>query len=286
MAGFRLDSGFSRRAISGLAGAAALLVLAWNRPWHTGFAFVVLVVLLLALAEFYGLAVRLGFEPDKAVGLVLGGLLLWNALHLWAEQAPLVSGAGTVLTLVYLAGSVLKGEAYLGFSRLAATFLGLAYVVGLGGWIGRFVERGNGNWIFQSEGHNDLPPLLLLTWVFDSAAMLSGCAWGRRKLSLASPNKSWEGVAGGFLAILVLALVLPWMGLWEGLTCFERVGAALVIAPAAILGDLVESALKREAVVKDSATLAFLPGHGGFLDKVDALLFTAPVLALYLQWVR
>jgi phosphatidate cytidylyltransferase len=173
---------------------------------------------------------------------------------------------------------------------MASTFLGLAYVVGLGSSLGSFlvpdIPRSAWTWGAGQPAANNLVPLLVLTWVFDSAAMLTGLVFGKNKLSPASPNKSWEGVGGGLAAILLLASLLPLLGFWDELNLISRLGAALVLAPAAVLGDLVESSVKREAGAKDSATLGFLPGHGGFLDKMDALLFTAPALSAYLMWVH
>jgi phosphatidate cytidylyltransferase len=151
------------------------------------------------------------------------------------------------------------------------------YVGYLGSFLGVFAA---------SAGPNDLPPLLMLTWVFDSAAMLAGTCLGRTKLSPASPNKSWEGVAGGTAAAAGLALALPQLGFWTDVSVAARLGGALVVGAAAVLGDLTESSLKRETGVKDSSTIRFLPDHGGVLDKMDALLFTAPALWYYLQAVR
>ena len=285
MAGSQPVSSYLPRVLTGLAGAAALLTLAWNPAWHRGFALIVFAAFLLALSEFYDLARKLGFEPDKVAGLILAGLLLLNSLSLWKIGIPAMPWAAGIFTLVVLARPVLSGETYLGFSRLAATFLGVSYVAGLGGYLGSYLLVVENRWTFGNGLANNLVPLLLLTWVFDSASMLSGCTWGKTKLSPASPNKTWEGVAGGASAIILVSVLLPYLGFWAEMGWLSRLGAALVVAPAALIGDLVESALKREAGVKDSANLAYLPGHGGYLDKVDALLFTAPVLWFYLQWV-
>jgi phosphatidate cytidylyltransferase len=127
-----------------------------------------------------------------------------------------------------------------------------------------------------------------VVWAGDIAALYIGRRWGRHKLApTISPNKSWEGalgsVAGGLLVtgfLLGLEHLLKarfdsaWLSYPEDIWYWLRL--SVVVNVAAQVGDLVESALKRSAGVKDSGTL--LPGHGGVLDRIDALLLAAPVL--------
>jgi phosphatidate cytidylyltransferase len=129
------------------------------------------------------------------------------------------------------------------------------------------------------ELHRLHPRLLLVflvsVWVNDSAALLTGSLIGRHKLApRLSPNKTWEGSIGGFLGAAAVAWGgLAWLGVehprWKLLAVF------LVAAVAAQLGDLVESMLKRAAEVKDSGHL--VPGHGGLLDRLDAIILAGPV---------
>lgn len=121
---------------------------------------------------------------------------------------------------------------------------------------------------------------LIGTWVFDSGSYFAGRAFGKHKLApRVSPGKSVEGLLGGTLAGLV---AIVWLGLaWLKVNAVQAVVLALVIMAAAQLGDLAESALKRQAGVKDSGTL--IPGHGGILDRFDSLLAVMP--AVYYLWV-
>ncbi len=145
-------------------------------------------------------------------------------------------------------------------------------------------------------GINFLLSVLLLVWVADIAAYFAGRAFGtrivRQKLAPAiSPGKSWEGVWGGMLGVVVMALVWVWADAhWQAsvaslYTVLAAKGmwflllAALFLAAMSVVGDLVESLVKRAAGAKDSSGL--LPGHGGVLDRVDALLPALP-LALML----
>jgi len=135
---------------------------------------------------------------------------------------------------------------------------------------------------------------MAIVWVADIAAYFAGRAFGRRKLAPSiSPGKSWEGAIAGMLAVAILGMVSAQFALLSGalpavlLGHFGVPAAALILALLAglsVVGDLFESLLKREAGVKDSGKL--LPGHGGALDRIDALIPTMPVVALLHQLLR
>ena len=129
--------------------------------------------------------------------------------------------------------------------------------------------------------------LLFLIWGADIGAYFSGKALGRRKLApRVSPGKSWEGFIGGLVTVAVIAVA---MSLWFGrpeLTLMSKDGfiyiaACLLIGIVSVLGDLTISMFKRQRDIKDSSNL--LPGHGGFLDRIDSLLSASPLFILYLM---
>jgi phosphatidate cytidylyltransferase len=138
----------------------------------------------------------------------------------------------------------------------------------------------------QGDGKPLLLFLMVCVWAGDSAALYVGRAFGRHKLSRLSPNKTWEGSIASVAGSVIAGLAVVYAG--EILSArgntvlhilqpvWESVIFAVVINVAAQLGDLLESAIKRGAGVKDSGTM--LPGHGGILDRIDALLLAAPVL--------
>ena len=124
--------------------------------------------------------------------------------------------------------------------------------------------------------------VLVLVWIADSAAYFVGRRWGRRKLAPSvSPGKTWEGAGGGVSAALAYAIICGFF--IEGLAWAPYLAAAAVLAIVSIVGDLFESAAKRQAGVKDSGTL--LPGHGGILDRIDSATAVLPLAALALPWV-
>lgn len=146
-------------------------------------------------------------------------------------------------------------------------------------------------------GINFLLSVLMLVWGADVFAYFAGRALGRRKLAPSiSPGKSWEGVWGGMLGVLAIATV--WIGLDQGVlreqgfSFYSRLAqqgwwlvivACIFMCAMSVVGDLVESLVKRSAGVKDSSNL--LPGHGGVLDRVDALLPTLPLAMMLVAFL-
>jgi phosphatidate cytidylyltransferase len=131
-------------------------------------------------------------------------------------------------------------------------------------------------------GRGWLLAVVLTVWAADTGAYAVGRSVGRRPFAPhISPSKTWEGTIGGVASGAIAAAVLV-----AGLGASPVVGALLgiVVAVAAVIGDLAESVLKRAAGVKDSGTL--IPGHGGMLDRVDSLLFAAPAAWLVVSLVR
>lgn len=124
--------------------------------------------------------------------------------------------------------------------------------------------------------------LFAIVWLGDTAAYYVGSRWGRRTLApTVSPNKTWEGALAGFVTGLLATAI--WSQWRHGELDPTLIGLGGITALAAQVGDLVESMLKRGAGVKDSGAL--LPGHGGVLDRLDALLFAAPTLQVGLMWL-
>jgi phosphatidate cytidylyltransferase len=219
--------------------------------------------------------------------LVLAGLgvLVWRQSHAWPPG--LLAAAMAALTAYWL----VAGPAHLrrhDAQRAGQALIGLLL---FGCWLALFELRQVGAVALLSG--------MAVVWVADIAAYFSGRAFGRRKLAPAiSPGKTWEGVHGAVVAVVALSLALvslaspAWLHQWQPLPAvlvqgMGAPGAALVLAGVvglSIVGDLHESLLKRQAGVKDSSRL--LPGHGGVLDRIDALIPTMPVVLLIFELLR
>jgi phosphatidate cytidylyltransferase len=134
-------------------------------------------------------------------------------------------------------------------------------------------------WVEDDYQLNLTIPLLVIfsIWVNDTMAYIVGSLIGKTRLAAVSPNKTWEGTIGGALLAVLIMCLLAW---WTGRLGVIHAGAIAAIASVAgTFGDLFESKLKRMAKVKDSGS--FMPGHGGFLDRFDSLLFAATAVWFY-----
>ncbi|MGB0861599.1 MAG: phosphatidate cytidylyltransferase [Saprospiraceae bacterium] len=122
--------------------------------------------------------------------------------------------------------------------------------------------------------------MILLVFMNDSLAYLTGRSFGKTPLfPRISPKKTWEGAIGGVIFTLLLAVVYTFVPLFNFLSLKDWLAVAVIVAIFGPLGDLVESMFKRNLKIKDSGSL--LPGHGGFLDRFDALIFTIPFVTMY-----
>ena len=146
----------------------------------------------------------------------------------------------------------------------------------------------------MDDGFVYLLSVLAIVWLADIAAYFAGRRWGRRKLAPAiSPGKTWAGAGGAVAAVLVLALLLARLApevpafstlLLQRLPLAAALAVLAALVALSIVGDLFESLLKRQVGAKDSGRL--LPGHGGVLDRIDALIAVLPAAALLDLWLR
>ncbi|MBO5685128.1 MAG: phosphatidate cytidylyltransferase [Alistipes sp.] len=271
------------RAVSGIG---LTVVVLGGVLWSQWSLFALLLLMVVAgVTEFYRLAERQAVQPQRALGLLMSILLVVlnfafvseDIEVLGAQNRLFVCGLAMLLLLVpmlFICELYRKGVNPL--ANIAATLLGVFYValplslmlymplIGSAAW---------NPWV--------LIVYIVIVWSNDVFAYLFGMTFGRHRLfERLSPKKSWEGFVGGLVGAVVAGVVAAHlmeqsMVVWAAL--------ALLISVTAVLGDLAESMFKRAADVKDSGAL--IPGHGGVLDRFDALLLSAPFVFVYMLFV-
>ncbi len=257
------------RILSALVLIPVVFCAIWFLP-SLGLLAVAEVVLWLAFFEYARLARALGIAaPEVVAGCAAAATCIAIA---W----PGGSADPVLMAAVLVVGALSVATARTGPDVFGQVVTALFASLYLGLPLGSLVAV---HWLFGREA---VLLLLVTIIVSDSAQYYGGMAFGRHRLAPAiSPKKTVEGAIAGFGGgLLAIARVgrwwLPAAGLWW------RLGLGVVIVATGILGDLFESQIKRSAGVKDSSAL--IPGHGGVLDRIDALLFAAPAYYLFLRY--
>ena len=242
------------------------------------------VAIAVALYEFWFLARRVGAKPDVVVGYAATAALLVAFFFNWLELLFVIV---PLFVVAALAAEMLRGAPFdKMILSVGSTVLGVLYVVVLGGHmislrVG-FSHPAPGFPESYSVSTHLLSFFFLVLMGSDTGAYYTGRLLGKHKLAPSiSPGKTWEGAVGGMAASLLLA-ALAHFWFFRELSLVAALALAAVMNVLGVVGDLTESALKRGAKAKDAAQI--LPGHGGFLDRLDSLLFNAPLIyyfALY-----
>lgn len=266
----------------------------------------VIIISALTLSEFYKLTEKKGAKPHKFTG-ILASVALQSSLYFVFVNSELSSLSFIVLmSLMLLSVIVFSFELWLNHKNsiinTSVTISGILYIsFTLGALIGiRNIH--NFNWqqlagVFPDfaikirsyqlfEGFDDrwsagiLLSIFATAWISDTTAYFTGKKIGKNKLfPRVSPKKTWEGAITAFISGIIAFLGLTEL-LSPGFPLIHIIVTGIIISIIGQIGDLAESQLKRDSNVKDSSSV--LPGHGGFLDRFDSIIFIAPVVFLYL----
>jgi phosphatidate cytidylyltransferase len=243
------------------------------------FATLFLAITILALLEFYNILEKRGRKPNVYFGVGVGSFLYIslasNALGLFGD-----SGTMPVFLNFFLIGLIFIAELFSHspdpFGNVGATLTGILYVA---------LPLSLLNYLYlpvvypNNFNFGILLGYFLILWLNDTGAYLIGSAIGKNHLfERISPGKTWEGSIGGMIFALLTALLLS--NYFTGFPTWQWMVMALIIVVFGTLGDLVESMLKRSLGIKDSGNI--MPGHGGILDRFDAVLLSAPAVFVFI----
>ncbi len=264
-----------KRFITALLVIPLLVAVVWldkPLPWFTIF---VAGWGVLAVLEFYRLVAASKVLPLIGFGIIWTLMFVLNPHFDYTILKPLLLTSAVILPLFWL---VLRRREEEAFTSWAWTLAGILYV----GWLLSYLVALRGlefgrEWVFFA---------LFTTFASDSAAFFIGRVWGRHYLAPSiSPRKTWEGAIAGIFAAIIVSLFFtlhtPFQapfGYW-----WQAILLALAVSVFGQAGDLVESLLKRNMGVKESGKL--IPGHGGFLDRMDSVVFAGVVVYYYVLWV-
>ncbi len=271
-------SEFLKRSLTGFVFIVVMLgAILWN-PWSL---FVLLIAIAgIALYEYYSIFKIRGYTPLVTSGIIAGSLIL---LLVFMERQSYIPLKYLELLMLPVAGIwflfIFVKRADM-LNSLMVTVTGLIYIM-LPLSLIPFITQN------QLTGFNYDPEILigilLIIWIYDTGAYLTGILFGKHKMAPSiSPKKSWEGFFGGMVFAFIMGLI------YAKFTSLLNINDWLILSLIVVLtgtaGDLFESLIKREAGVKDSGRI--MPGHGGILDRFDSLLMIIPFVFLYLYLIK
>lgn len=275
---WKLDNLSTRVLIAVIGIPLILLLVLYGKLFFFGF---VLLISLLATIEYYRLVQMKNFSPILPIGIisvVFIDIIFYSGEHIYF--VPLF-----VLT-VLLTGLIelFRKPKFSGWSSISnfATTLFPIFYIGLS--LGTLIALRELRWNDYREDGIFIIAIFASVWICDTAAYFVGKSLGKRKLyERVSPKKTVEGFVGGLIFAFVSSFTAKFT-LLKYLTNFDAFIIGIIIGIFGQLGDLVESLIKRDVGVKDSSGI--IPGHGGVFDRFDSLIYVAPLVYLYIAFLK
>ncbi len=253
----------------------------WLCMIHLGgyyYTFFILSIMIIGLQEFYELSEKKNLIPLRFIGFA-SAVFLADYFHVQPE----LSGFQLIKLIIFFVIAVMLWQLFRETKEsslnISSTMLGVLYVpllLGTSIGIRQFDHNLNTNITFA---------LVISIWACDSAAFLFGTLWGRSKIfPRVSPNKTWTGSFFGlFFSILVFVAFYIFNILGDIFSLYNAILMGLLVGVFGQLGDFIESLLKRDSGVKDSGKI--LLGHGGILDRFDSIIFSSPIIYIYIHTI-
>ncbi|WP_321318745.1 phosphatidate cytidylyltransferase [Labilibaculum sp.] len=267
---------FIKRTLS--AAVFAIVLIAGITLHPIGFLAVFLGITLLGTFEFYKLAKKANSSPQFVTGMLAAGFLF---LALFADLYLNITSIFLLLTVTIVLVPIIElyRKKENPFANIAFTLLGLLYVALPFSLLNYMVFPFND----QQFHYEIILGVFVMIWANDTGAYLVGVNFGKHRLfERISPKKSWEGSIGG--AIISLGVAYLYSNFSDDLTTIEWLSTGIIVVLFGSIGDLVESLFKRSINIKDSGNI--LPGHGGILDRFDAILLVSPMVFVFLQAIK
>lgn len=268
-----------KRSLVALIGIPLMLIMIYIGGIY--FEITLVIISSISLWEFYRMVENKGAIPQKVWG-ILFNIIFWVLLYFSTNTN--ISGKYSIISvLILLVGSLtiqLFTKNQNSIMNIATTWGGLIYVNIFFGslyLIREFNAYFDGTLNFKPELL--VFSFILAIWICDTAAYMIGSRFGKNKLLPAvSPKKTWEGAIAGFVGALLTMVIFNLIT--NNFDLIHSIIIGIIVGAFGQIGDLAESQLKRDANVKDSSSI--LPGHGGFLDRFDSIMFVSPLILIYL----
>ncbi|MDZ7675984.1 MAG: phosphatidate cytidylyltransferase [Acidimicrobiales bacterium] len=263
------DRDLRQAAVVGVGLVALAAILFFLGPaWA---AILVVAVVTLASIEFYTKVQELGFEPAAFLGIAGTACVTIGAYHRGEAAIPVAMFLVLVFSMLWFLAGVGKQQATL---NIGVTLLGFTWIGVLGSFAASLLSIQGGPGVGDA-GKGILFGAILSAVAYDIGGYFVGRSVGSSQLSEASPNKTVEGLVGGMIAAVTVALIYGFLSEPLG-SLTDGLALGIAVAVAAPLGDLCQSMIKRDLGIKDMGTM--LPGHGGLMDRFDGLLFVLPAV--------
>lgn len=264
-------SNLTQRIITGLIyGITSIACLSLS---PISFVIFFLIVMIIGLNEFYNLAEKLDYKPNRMLTNISSVLTFTFLLSIFSyPEYSKMLGACLILSILTILVNALFQKENNAFSSTSSMFLAIIYVA-LPFSLTNLIAFQNG--FFEYE---IILSSFIIVWLSDTGGYIIGVKFGKRKLmEKISPKKSWEGAFGSVLFSLIGAIIVS--KYFTIFNIYEWIMLSIVICVSSILGDLIQSMYKRDAGIKDSGNI--LPGHGGILDRFDSIIFVLPMIYIF-----
>jgi phosphatidate cytidylyltransferase len=267
----------AQRVIVSVINIPLILAACYFGGWF--FLLFVLAIGLVSYYEFFLLAKKKNMYPQLVTGMAGVAIFIFNQYKHFLDVYPFLILIVFFVTLVELFRN--RGSA---IYNIGSTLLGIFYIgLFLSAMLGLRELYPPVDSLYQRGGFLIISVFASI-WICDSAAYYIGTPFGKHKLfPRVSPKKSWEGAVAGFLFAIIAFIAAKYIVL-DFLSLSSSIALGVIVGIFGQIGDLIESLFKRDAGVKDSSSL--IPGHGGILDRFDSILYSAPLLLLYLKYIN